>query len=162
MEDEMKSPAILPSSLPRIPQSVIRPSDRGSIKKPLLPSIQATPTRKSAPASKPNRRLIDAGGLDSSPLQPRRSSTHLFVPNSGLKLPASLSSQGIQETPVKKRLEISTSHLNLNVLAPGSDKESSKAGESATSAESRNLQVSQTSIEHVWDAMDDDDLDDLA
>ena len=125
--------AVIPvSSLPRIPQSALRPSFEGVPKKnPLYTAVQATPTRKAGFASSRKGGLLSApehdcnGYLASSPLHVRRSSAQLFTTasDSTAKGLSEFQSHGIQETPVKRKEEIIYDHSHPVVIGPCSDKE---------------------------------------
>lgn len=173
---EEKSTVIPPSSLPRIPQSISRPShERPSGGDPLLASIQATPTRKAVPAlSQVEHSLTGANGLShgafppSSPLHARRSSAQLFnvVPESAGKSSSSTASYGIQETPVKKRSETLLDHSHPSMPGPSCyNKENVGIERGAvvnTGLSKINGTRKEESIYHSlgWD--DADDIDDLA
>jgi DNA replication regulator SLD3 len=161
MEDEMELLAVPPSSLPRIPQSIVRFAGEGAARNSLISLIQATPSRRSDPtAPKPNNRGLSTCGLNSSPIQPRCPTPQLLVPDSALKaLSNPFSSQEIQETPVKRRQELVGAYINAEAFAPSGNKENSKAGGIGTNKNPVALQDSiYTSL--GWD--DADDIDDLA
>ena len=172
MVEEVQMAAIPPLSLPRIPQSIARPSREGPIRNSLLSAVHVTPTRKSvSQASQPSSTLltvppVDYGGyMPSSPLQPRRSSGQLFtvVPDSAVKMDSRPTmSRGIQETPVKKRPE-ATQVCGPVAPASGSDKENGNGREIASIDGARqNVASSQEDIYKSlgWD--DADDLDELS
>jgi DNA replication regulator SLD3 len=130
MSEEMEISAIPPSSLPRIPQSVIR-SSQGVARNPFISSIQATPSRRSVSAASGQSdgflevNIAGNGGyLPSSPLQQCRYSTQLFntIPDSAIKLPSGGSGPSFQETPIKKRLGVTLVHSHPKPTS-GNDKE---------------------------------------
>jgi DNA replication regulator SLD3 len=168
--------AVIPvSSLPRIPQSALRPSYEEGLpnKDPLYSAIEATPTRKISMGSSQRGALLNApehdynAYLPSSPLHVRRSSAQLFTaaPDSTAKRLSAGSLYGVQETPVKRRPEIMFDHSHPGLSGPGSDKENDRI-------ERRNTLIATSSQEtgrmdeNIYKALgwDDeaDDIDDLA
>jgi DNA replication regulator SLD3 len=161
------------SSLPRIPQSVSRPSYEGMPKmNPHFSATQATPTRKAACFSQARGGLLNApehdyhAYLPSSPLHVRRSSAQLFpaVPESAAKGISASSSYGIQETPLKRRQEIMFNHSHPGLLGSGSDKENHRKekGEIIMRNSSQETGRKEENIYQSlgWD--DADDIDDLS
>jgi hypothetical protein len=151
---------IPPSSLPRIPQSVTRPlRDSFPARNPLLASVQATPSRKSMSSiSQRMDGFLGTGPIDfsdfppSSPLHIRRSSAQLFTALPDLAEEISASSNGIQETPVKRRPLVGHSHPN--VQGPSCDKENQRG-------ESNLQQFTGTHEESIYKSLGWDDADDL-
>jgi DNA replication regulator SLD3 len=169
----MDLPTILPSSMPRIPQSVARQSCGEPTRNPLFLSVQATPTRRpdSGMVQRENRRLgsgvLEHGRcLPSSPLQPRRSSAQLFnaIPEPNVRrLPGSMMYTGIQDTPVKKRQDSILVHSHPDTPLPFCDQENldSAGGD----VNDRSNVPSKSNGESIykslgWDNVDD--IDDLA
>ncbi len=187
LAERTEAPAVPSSSLP-IPQSTHRSQQIRPVGSSLFSSIQATPTRRSSvPTS--SRLLdenfqqseVDYGGLPpSSPLQPRRSSAHVYnaVPDSAVKRPDPFSlpngvqetpikkaniyssSRGLWETPVKKKTESWINHGHPDLSRPSSDKENQNkappgSGKSIIDAEIKDE-------ESIYKALGwDDELDDL-
>jgi len=168
-------PAVVPgSSLPRIPQSALRLAHEGMPKKnPLYSAIEATPTRKLASCSSQRGALLSApehdhnAYLPSSPLHVRRSSALLFtaVSDSAAKRASTVSSYGVQETPVKRRQEITLDHSHPRLSEPGSDKENNRIERRKTLVGTSSQETGRTD-ENIYKSLgwddDADDLDDLA
>jgi DNA replication regulator SLD3 len=96
---------------------------------------------------------VDFGGFPpSSPLHVRRSSAQLFTALPGSAGEISASSNGIQETPVKRRPLIGYSHPNVQGL--NSDKEN-------RSVESNLQQFMRTHEESIYKSLGWDDADDI-
>lgn len=169
MSEELDLSAIPPSSLPRIPQSVVRPSHERQVDNPLLSSFQATPSRKYVSASsRRSNGLLDAGTADHggylppSPLQQRRSSTQIFsvVPESAVKIPSnSTLDQGVQDTPVKRRPNIATTHGHPNMTNSGSNKENARVLTKENVQEEKLEKEDSIYKSLGWD--DADDIDEL-
>jgi len=177
---ESSQSAIIPvSSLPRIPQSALRPSYEGMAKKnPLYSAVQATPTRKAAPRSTQRGGLLSApehdytGYLPSSPLHVRRSSAQLFTaaPDPNAKELSTYSFHGIQETPVKRRQEMMFDHSHPGLSGPGSDKENDEIERSEIEKRKTLMtalsQETGRTEENIYKSLGwddaDDDIDDLA
>ncbi|TVY87236.1 hypothetical protein LAWI1_G007601 [Lachnellula willkommii] len=169
--DEVPDLYIAPSSsMSVVPQSVSRPS-RESLqpRNPLFSSIQATPTRRPLSASSKQREdFLGINSTDqasfppSSPLHIRRSSAQLFtVHDSAVKRPADFpTAQGIQETPVKKRLEDKLQHSHPGP-SPGGNKEN--VGVKIGVGNDRFKSSGGRQEESIYKALGwDDDVDDLA
>jgi hypothetical protein len=167
--------AIIPvSSLPRIPQSTMRPSFEGMPKmNPLYSATQATPTRKATPGFLQTRGDLSSAPeqdyheyLPSSPLHVRRSSAQLFpaVPGSAAKGLSAFLSYGVQETPVKPRQEIVFDHSHPGLPWSGNDKENNrkKEGGMEMGTSSQDMEKKEENIYKSlgWD--DADDIDGLA
>jgi DNA replication regulator SLD3 len=167
MEDAETS-AIPPSSLPRIPQSVTRPSSEDQAKNPLF-AIQATPTRKSTSVARGGKGFLDVTAAESSyqpltPLQPGRSSKQLFNLGQETVVPqSSWSSQGVQETPAKQKSEAMLVHGHPILSTPISGKENLVSkGVVNCGMEQEPRKIGDDCIYKAlgWD--DADDIDDLA
>ena len=161
--------AIPPSSLPRIPQSVTRPSRDEQTKNPLF-AIQATPTRKpTSTLTRGGNELLDVaavqGGYHSlSPLQPGRSTAQLFnLDPETAGLQSSWSSRGVQETPAKQKSDAMLVHSHPILSTPifGKENMGSEGGPSC-GLENALRKTEDDSIYKAlgWD--DADDIDDLA
>ncbi|KAE9376907.1 hypothetical protein N431DRAFT_480052 [Stipitochalara longipes BDJ] len=167
--------AVIPvSSLPRIPQSALRPSYEGILKNnPLYSAIEATPTRKAATGSCQRGGFLSApehdynAYLPSSPLHVRRSSAQLFtnVPDSTVKRVSTASSYGVQETPVKRRQEIMFDHGHPGLFGAGNDKENDIIERKKTLMATSSQEMGRTE-ENIYKSLgwddDADDIDDLA
>jgi DNA replication regulator SLD3 len=138
----------------------------------MFSSLQATPTRKSIPAS--SRRasgflgvnLPDYGSyLPSSPLQQHHSSSQPTnaVPESAAKLPAILPrDNGVEDTPIKKKSN--GTHIHPSGISSDGDKENRRTddGNKDIGPRQRIEKFQQDSIYKSlgWD--DADDFDELA
>lgn len=170
--EDVFSNATLPSSVPRIPQSVSRPRPEEQTRNSLY-SIQATPTRK------PVFNFVQQGngfvdvvaaehgsGQLLSPVQLVRSSGKLFslAPTSVINgPPSSWSSQGIQETPLKKKSEAMQAHSHPGLSTPGCGKENvGSRGDISAELNQGHKEANEDSIYKSlgWD--DTDDIDGLA
>lgn len=168
MEDAETS-AIPPSSLPRIPQSVTRPSSEDQAQNPLF-AIQATPTRKStSTVARGGNGFLDVAATESNyqpltPLQPGRSSKQLFNLGQETAVPqSSWSSQALQETPAKQKSEAMLVHGHPILSTPISGKENLVSkGAVNCGLEQEPRKTGEDSIYKAlgWD--DGDDIDDLA
>jgi DNA replication regulator SLD3 len=167
MVEELEMAAMPSSSLPRIPQSVARPSQVGLSSNPLLSAVHATPTRKSTSQSQPSNSLLSVsavgygGHLPSSPLQSRRSSGQLFaaVPDSVVKSTSHPTLiYGIQETPVKKRAATTQLHGHP-APSSSSDKENGRV-KTVTNVEMK-ATVGSSQEESIYKSLGWDDADDL-
>jgi DNA replication regulator SLD3 len=170
--EDVFSNATLPSNVPRIPQSVPRPPPEEQTRNPLF-SIQATPTRKpmSNFAQQGNGFLAvvaaDHGNCQLlSPLQLGHSSGHLFnlAPTSVINgPPSSWSSQGIQETPLKKKSEAMQAHSHPGLSTPGCGKENvGSRGDISAGLKQDHKETNEDSIYKSLGWEDTDDIDDLA
>jgi DNA replication regulator SLD3 len=148
---------IPPSSLPKIPQSVVRSSGGLSSRNPFLSSVQATPTRKSVPAFSRNIDTFSVDHPPSSPLHMRRSSGQLFtvVPASTIKIPSASRFLGITDTPIKSM----TGHGHSIDLEMGSNKENLQQGEIGNFNQNQHDEV--TNEDSIYKALGWDDVDDL-
>ena len=173
MTEHMDLPTILPSSMPRIPQSVARQSCGEPTRNPLFLSVQATPTRRpdSGMVQLENRNsgsgVLEHGRcLPSSPLQPRRSSAQLFnaSPEPNVRrLPGSVMYPGIQDTPVKRRKDTILVHSHPDTPLPSCDQENLDTA--GWDVNDRSKAPSKSTGESIykslgWDNVDD--IDDLA
>lgn len=172
MVEGVESAAVPPSSLPSIPQSSVRLYFADPSRKSLQSAVQATPTRKLAPQSLPASNLPSVspagygGYLPSSPLQPRRSDGDLFaIPDSVTKATSrSAMTRGIQETPVKKRVEVTPVHSHP-APTTGSNKENGRR-ESSKVVTNVGIEtpVGSSQEESIYKSLgwDGDDLDELS
>lgn len=162
--------AIPPSSLPRIPQSVTRPSRDEQTKNPLF-AIQATPTRKpTSTLTRSGNGFLDVAAVEGgyqalSPLQPGRSSAQLFNLGPETAVPqSSWSSQGVQETPAKQKSDAMLVHSHPILSTPifGKENMGLKGGASCGLDRAPGRNAGEDSIYKAlgWD--DADDIDDLA
>ncbi|PBP25431.1 hypothetical protein BUE80_DR003842 [Diplocarpon rosae] len=157
------------SSVPRISQSASHSSYGGSQSKSLFPSVQATPTRKSVPAfSQRSMNEVDHGGLPSSPLRVRRSSTQLFtaVPDSAVKDTSTSSSHGTEDTPVKRKPAASLENSHAILVRFRGDEENNKFAEKPViSNEQEQNDSNSGNIESIYKALgwdENDNINDLA
>jgi hypothetical protein len=164
MVEEVEMAAIPSSSLPKIPQSVTRPSQGGTTRNPLLSAVHATPSRKTATQSSQSASGLlgvppvdDGEYLLSSPLRPRRSSGQLFIPVPD-SVAKTVRTTIIEETPVKKRAEAAQVHDRPGPTS-GSDKENGRVGK--VSNEQKGPNVGPSHEESIYKSLGWDDADDL-
>lgn len=160
---------IPPSSLPRIPQSVTRPSTDDRTKNPLF-SVQATPTRKPTANQVKGRNgfldvaTIEGGCQPLSPLQLGRSGSQLFNLGPETSGPqSSWSSQGEQETPAKPKSEAMLVHSHPILSTPVYGKEN--MGSRGGMSDGLKRAIGKTQEDSIYTALgwdDPDDIDDLA
>ena len=169
MVEEVEFAAVPSSSLPRIPQSVAKPSWEGPTRNPLLSAVHATPPRESMSQSQPANQFlsvpaVDYGGyLSSSPLQSRRSSGQLFaaVPDSAVKTSSRPTMTcGIQETPVKKGAETTQLHGHP-ARTSGSDKENRGGRNKMVTNVGMKGTIGSSQEESIYKSLGWDDADDL-
>ncbi|EKD15846.1 uncharacterized protein L3040_003297 [Drepanopeziza brunnea f. sp. 'multigermtubi'] len=148
------------SSAPRIPQSSSR-SAQGA-----FPSVQATPSRKVVPALPRPGKDMDSGGVPSSPLHFRRSSSQLFtaVPDSAYKDLNAVVSCGLNETPIKKRPVSSNEHSHLGLAGIDSEKENNQSTMRRVISNECKEALGKDTDDSIYKALgwDDNDLEDLA
>ncbi|TVY85370.1 hypothetical protein LSUE1_G000294 [Lachnellula suecica] len=159
------------SSFSTVPQSVSRPSWE-SLKSsdPSMLSVQATPTRRAVSNSTRSTggflsfsQAEQASFPPSSPLHMRRSSAQLFaaVPDSAIKCPSA--SQGIQETPIKKRYDVKVQvpHSHPQLVSEG-NKENIEVRLAAVAEDVVKIR-STGQEESIYKSLGwDDDIDELA
>jgi hypothetical protein len=157
--------AIPPSSLPRIPQSVVR--EAAAQNNPLFSAVQETPTRALP-------RTRDFLGIDRA-LQPRvlppssshirRSSAQLFstVSDSGIKLAQDARTQlDVLETPIKKKPINDLAHGHP-IESPRFDQENKTILEAPNSVSETPKKVNMEQEGCIYKSLgwEDDDIDDL-
>ncbi|KAF4620089.1 hypothetical protein G7Y89_g14730 [Cudoniella acicularis] len=156
----------VPSSAPRIPQSVSRENMPG--RNPFLSSVQATPSRRSLSMSsqllgRNDMAAPQDGCPPSSPLHLRRSSAQLFssVPDSAIKMPNTpRMSRNIQETPIKKRPEINSVHGHPEPLFDGNKENVQKTKKMPAHNESEMDTGSHPDVS-IYKSLGWDDVDDI-
>jgi DNA replication regulator SLD3 len=169
-DEEAEVNAAPSSSFSIVPQSVSRPSRENlQTKNPLFSSIQATPSRKTiSNSSSLNGSFLAVSNSElpcfpPSPLHIRRSSAKLFaVPDSVDKdLPTSWMSQGIQETPVKKRPDIKVLHSHPEPVSDG-NKENVEVKTRSITEDGSDMNGAGQEVSIYTSLGWDDDIDELA
>lgn len=154
---------IPPSSLPKIPQSVSRPSCGPSPINPFFSSVQATPTRRSIPPFSRvpgNTGAFSGDHPPSSPLHVRRSSGQLFttVPASTTKTNSAFTSFDILDTPIKSM----TGHGHSTALERDDDKENIQKHNQVEKHLPQHEIDEVTNEDSIYKALGWDDIDELA
>lgn len=169
-DDEAEVHAAPSSSFSIVPQSVSRHSrENPQTKNPLFSTVQATPSRKTVSrSSKLKGGFLAVSNSElpsfppSSPLHVRRSSAKLFaVPDSAAKVPiTSWVSQGVQETPVKKRSDVPP-HSHPEPASDG-NKENVEVTKSTTTEDGSKMGGVGQEVSIYTSLGWDDDIDELA